>query len=340
MTPQLCRTALIAALLLLFASPSINAQVPTDSTAPASDRKVEIRINGRAVKEATIQSGEVSMDTTRLTVRSGDEVKSLLKQRGIVPDASAIALFYQLNPRVRDADALTVGSSVTVPTLKAQNAEGVVTRGRVTYAVLADTAYRTELVEKAKRLTQLTERLRTESNDPLAARRIDASADKIEGDIRTVARSSIPLSHETATDLSASLDAFQKGVEESLKNQGSAHAKLSETGTHVAAEAAAIAAASRTGTNMRAEVPVEVIDTTGQSVGNVMIAYARPMFAKTGPPKERFAKVDRAQFKKSMDIGRWTMWVENFTKVSLSDSLTVTVTNPSEVVTLVVIKGR
>src|SRR5687768_16557228 len=96
-TRRLLHACCLWAIALFSVGGPISGQVPSDSLGALTDKTIQIRVNGRAVTEATPESGKVSIVSVRVTVRSGDQVKSLLRRQDIVLDAAAIALFYELN---------------------------------------------------------------------------------------------------------------------------------------------------------------------------------------------------------------------------------------------------
>jgi hypothetical protein len=279
----------------------------------AAKTTIQIRVNGQPVKEATVGSGEVLLDLTRVAVREGDDAKSLLRSRGIRPDGHAIALFYLLNPGIRDADVLVVGSSVIVPKPALAQDDAISSMGRVTYAVIADTSYKITVPERAARIAELTDSLRSITTSRSQGRALQATSQAITNSAHVLTQSANPLPEGAGADLERSLDAYEKQITEAIESGGQVPDSLRRAGRYAAAQVRQHATASVAGRNHVARLDFNVVDTQGNDRSNVKIGYIRPLWEADRSRAGFVVKLAPGKIGEDMDLGYWTLWVEDLT---------------------------
>jgi hypothetical protein len=291
-----------------------------DSASNRQQLTIEVRKNGRTIDETKSGAGELRVDSARLTVHRGDDVKSLLLDRGIRPDGHAIAWFYQRNPQVRNADSLTVGSSVVLPIIAGKETTSRATGSRVTYALVADTTYKRVIAEQAERIAQLTDTLRKTHRDAPVVSTLQANSERITAAARTLNRSSIPLSSEAGKSLSRDLREYETQVSEAVRSGTLVDDSVHRTGRYVADEASAHARVAKRGGNHRARLEFQVVDSTGKNRRNVRIAYVRPFYEDDSTQVGYIVILDAANGADDFDLGPWRVWVEDLKAKEISIS--------------------
>jgi hypothetical protein len=320
-----------------FVLPLIRGQaqvVATDST--GADR-LEVRINGQAVALAFVDSAPVRLDTARVIVKSGDNLKSLLRAHRIVPNAAAIARFYELNPTVHDADQLEIGSSIILPVVWRDPNAAESSAHRISVALLADTSYKEALREQARVIRELSDSLTVLTGRSVAATTLASNSYSITKGARTISESSIPLSRETLVELASSLALYEEQMETALgRTQNARHVALA--GSHVATQVIEAAAATQAGENARTTIDLDVLDNRGASQDNVRVVYARPLYEQDASRRESLIKSARGRTKHTVGVGPWKMWVEDLdgNEVSLRRELIRVRPDPLQEVTLIV----
>lgn len=329
------RTGSITAAIILCAVPATSSSQATPDSLQLDSTKVEIRINGKATSVAMLGS-DLVMNTKDVTIKSGDQVKSLLRESGIVPDASALWLFYRLNPLISDADNLAIGSSVKLPSIDDSGSGSGATAGRVSFAVVVDTSYKAVLRDQAKQIAQLTDSLRKLEQPSPERRLIVENAISIRASTNAIVQSSIPLSAETVVELSNDLHQYKELVGAAISEAGS-NEKVAVAGKQVAVHATELAKATTNGENSRATVEIAVRNTQGAPRSNIRIVYVRPIYESDRTRFESIVNTDATDVSSTMDLGPWKMWVEDLTgtEVSLSRE-TKRISTDTRKVTLIV----
>lgn len=324
-----------AVAIILCSIPATSSSQATPDSLQLDSTRVEIRINGKATSVAMLGS-DLVMSTRDVTIKPGDQVKSLLREQGIVPDASAIWLFYRLNPLIVDADDLTIGSSVKLPSIDRPGSNAGATTGRVSFAVVVDTSYKAVLRDQARQIAQLTDSLRKLEQPSAERRLIVQNADSITASTNAIVQSSIPLSAETVVELSHDLHQYKELVGAAISETAS-NEKVAVAGKQVAVHATELAKATTKGVNPRATVEIAVRNTQGAPRTNVKIVYVRPIYESDRARFESIVNTDPADVSSTMDLGPWRMWVEDLTgtEVSLSRE-TKRISTDTRKVTLIV----
>ena len=293
----------------------LGAQEKTDSVV-RDTAKVEVRVNGKATDQLTLKEA-VRLDTAEVVVKSGDKVKTLLWDRGIVPDASAISLFYQLNPQIPSADQLEVGSTIRIPVLNDLAGTSGAASGRVSMLIEPDTTYKSLLLAQARLIAALTDSIHRLSRSNRSAQ-LNQAATAIEENTEQLIRARIPLAPETAAALSSQLSAVHAEVVDAAHNTAALDRTTSTVTRQAAQSINAVSAAATAGRNARVEVEIDVVDRVGNPSQNLQIIYVRPMYAPDRHRAESIPKMSTSRVSNVFDVGRYVMWVESLGGDTLS----------------------
>ena len=278
-------------------------------------------------------------DKELVKVRAGDDVKSLLQAKGIVPDAQAIGRFYKLNPQVSNANALKVGSSVFLPVIR--NQDSAISDDDANHWVIrADTTYKKMMGDRAELLLRLARQLANRPGATVGDKKLSAISVGIASQARTIARSSIPLDSSTLTRIEADLSASEEQLSNALGNGTNIDSAIA-TAELVTSALKPHARASREGLNHAATVGFSVIDSSGNERANVMIVCALPMEPANSGKQQRIPKLlgDSNPVTATLDLGPWIVWVEDLKDSVISTSrrtIEVSVNTSSRPIPLIV----
>lgn len=303
------RVALSGVMLVLLVDVARGQPTTRDSAAIATNAKVEIRSAGRTLRELAPE--DVTVDTISVIVRRGDDVRSLLRSQGIRPDGHGLAIFYDLNSQIPDADELAIGSSVVLPKIVLRDRAETLSSRKVTFAIVADTSYKATLRLQATRIAQLTDSVRQGGTDPALAAALDSTARAITRSMRAISESSIPLTAANGAKMERELEEYQNRVAATLETRGAHSDSLRLAGRMVAADVKEHASASRAGRNHTARFEFGVVDTSGADRSKVVIVYAVPLYVADRSSASTIVKLNPGIVAADLDVGRWIVWVEN-----------------------------
>lgn len=325
---------------------NIFAQSGSTASAASVTADLAVEISTSAFGGQRLQLYDWTLDTLRVRVKEGDDVKSLLRKQGIRPDGHAIGLFYRLNPEISDADLLAVGTDVLVPLIRvgavrsnlqnladAQDSSNfqryLYSRPRWSIAVSADTSYKESLVDQATRISVLTDSLRAIGLTRAESAELARAATAITRDIAQITRSSIPLEPSTRATISANLDVYEAAVNAALVSAPVGDS-LRRTAQVLRANTGAHARAAADGANHKSVFVFEVIDTMGQDRANVVIVCAIPLVPKDASRQIRLTKRSVGDIIGKLDLGQWVVWAEDFAGNKVSTEIRITVTRDNE----------
>jgi hypothetical protein len=250
----------------------------------------------------------LAIDTARVQVKQGENVKLLLRRRGIRPDAHAIGLFYRLNPQVSNANTVAVGSSVLVPTITRLDGERS-DSGLQTYAIITDTTYKAAIDDHAARISELGSKLR-ESRDGTTENALGTESIAIASAAKRITNSSIPLDPGTRERVESDLTIYQHQINGAVAGTANLDSVRSSARV-VAADLSVHARVADRGRNHLAQFEFSVVDTTGLDRSLVVIICAIPLTPTDATRRVRIYKDKAGPKIWNLDAGPWLVWVED-----------------------------
>lgn len=251
----------------------------------------------------------------QVPVREGDDVRSLLRAQGVLPNADALAAFYRLNPRVADIDTIKIGTLVNVPKVLRRH-DQLTSHLGAPFIVLADTAYRPILARHAAEIDRAS-RLLPQSGDS-RARTLARASTSITTSAKQIADAPIPLDPQSQERVTSDLGQYSAALRQVAAGTVREDSALTIAG-HVKADLAVHAAAAVAATNSRASIRFDVIGTGGVPRSGLVVVCDYPV-PTSFSRKMYFEKSGEAFVLAQLSLGRWIVWVEDLSghEVSLS----------------------
>lgn len=183
----------------------------------ASGQSRTSELAGRSVEIAVVKAddlspvawseGQIQLKQTSATMSLDSNLYIVLQGRGIAPDAEAFALVYDLNPTVRDINALASGASLQLPAIDDGRVLEKLLRDGDLVELTLDPEIRQRIKERAKALGLLLPSIGDKIADPSTQTKIKSLIGWYqEIDRRFNRRTAPPLRHATVVELQSEGD--------------------------------------------------------------------------------------------------------------------------------------
>lgn len=162
--------------------------------------------------------GRIELKQTSATVTRGANVYMLLQLNGIAPDPGAFALVYDLNPTIRDVDALAPNTSLQLPIIASEEVLQKLLQGRDLVEITVDPEIRRQLnqqIEVLQSFLPVINGLATDPNAQAQLRNLIEWYQQIER--RFKRKTDPPLRQATLLELLNEADLLSSILEDSLR---------------------------------------------------------------------------------------------------------------------------